>query len=182
MHVVVLADPDAVAKAAADRFVSVAETAVAERGRVVVVLAGGSTPRRLYALLASPGLRDAVAWDRTTILFGDERCVGPEDPDSNYGMARDTMLDHVPVPPEQVHRMVGEADPERSAEAYEKILRDLYPDDELPRFDLVLLGMGGDVLGDIQRERCFTHRRSSREDDHLAVLQEQTRVLTVRAL
>jgi len=144
MHVVVLSDPDAVAGAAAERFITAAETAVGERGRFVAALAGGSTPRRLYGLLASPGLRDAIAWDRTTILFGDERCVGPDDPDSNYRMARETLLDHVPVPGDQVHRMVGEDDPERAARSYEAILRELYPGESAPRFDLVLLGMGGD--------------------------------------
>jgi 6-phosphogluconolactonase len=144
MRVVVLPDPDAVAGAAAERFVSVAETAVAERGRFVAVLAGGSTPRRLYGLLASPGFRDAVPWDHATILFGDERCVGPDDPASNYRMAKETLLDHVPVPRDQVYRMAGEGDPEQAAATYEAILRDLYLGEKTPRFDLALLGMGGD--------------------------------------
>ncbi|MDX1387945.1 MAG: 6-phosphogluconolactonase [Acidobacteriota bacterium] len=144
MRIVALADADAVARAAADRVVSAAAGAVRERGRFVIVLSGGSTPRRLYALLASAELRDAVPWPATTVLFGDERCVGPTDPESNYRMARETLLDRVPVPDEQVHRMIGEIDPARSADAYEAVLRGLYPDAAAPPFDLVLLGVGAD--------------------------------------
>lgn len=144
MQIVALPDPDAVARVAADRVISAAAEATRDRGRFVIVLSGGSTPRRLYALLASAELRDAVPWRETTVLFGDERCVGPTDPESNYRMARETLLDRVPIPDDRVHRMIGEIDPARSADAYHAVLRALYPDATAPVFDLVLLGMGGD--------------------------------------
>ncbi|MDX1388549.1 MAG: 6-phosphogluconolactonase [Acidobacteriota bacterium] len=144
MQVVALADPDAVASAAAERVVSAAHEAVRDRGRFVIVLSGGSTPRRLYGLLASAPLGETVPWRETTVLFGDERCVGPNDPESNYRMVRETLLDHVPVPGDQVHRMIGEIAPAKSAATYEAILRALYPGAPRPVFDLVLLGMGSD--------------------------------------
>jgi 6-phosphogluconolactonase len=143
--VTVVDDPAAVARAAAERFVETAREAATGRGRFTVVLSGGSTPRRLYSLLATPDFRDRVDWEKTIILFGDERCVGPEDAESNYRMARETLLDHVPLSPVHVHRMFGEAgDPTTAAWVYEAVLRGLFPDESFPLFDLVLLGIGTD--------------------------------------
>ena len=80
---------------------------IAERGRFAVALSGGSTPGPLYALLAAPPLSEEIDWSRWHVFWGDERCVPPDHPDSNYGMAKRTLLDHVPIPPSQVHRMLG---------------------------------------------------------------------------
>ena len=110
-------------------------------------LAGGSTPRQLYELLASPAYRDRIDWQRVCIYFGDERCVPPEHTDSNYRMAREALLDHVPVLSQQVQRMEGEhPEPAQAARHYAEQLHAQLPKDEqgLPRFDLVLLGMGPD--------------------------------------
>jgi 6-phosphogluconolactonase len=143
--VVILPDPESVAREAAERFVSASAEAVAARGRFVTVLAGGSTPRALYGLLATPGFRERVAWDRIVVLFGDERSVGPDDPQSNYRMASDALLDHVPVGSDQIHRMGGEARALAEAAAvYAATVRGLYPGEAAPRLDLVLLGMGPD--------------------------------------
>jgi 6-phosphogluconolactonase len=130
------------AEAVAERLAA----AVASRGRGSLCLAGGSTPRRTYELLAAPPLRDAVPWAAVHVLFGDERCVPPGDADSNYRLAREALLDRVPVPP-QVHRIRGEeADAEGAATAYEAELLGavgVSPGHALA-IDVVLLGMGPD--------------------------------------
>ena len=140
-------DAEAVARAAAERFVAAARGAVARRRRFIVALSGGSTPRALYALLAAQPYHDQVDWSRVWVFWGDERTVPPTDPESNYRMARETLLYHVPVPATQVFRMRGEhADPEKAAALYEVDLRRAFAlaPGEMPRFDLILLGMGPD--------------------------------------
>lgn len=143
----VQADAAGVARAAADLFVETARQAVRDRGHFFVALSGGSTPRALYQLLAAAPLHDQVDWSRTSVFFGDERCVPPDDAESNYRMARDALLFHVPVPANQVFRMHGElADVATAAALYEMDLRRgfaLAPG-TLPRFDLLLLGLGPD--------------------------------------
>lgn len=136
--------PAALARAAADEWGARAASAVAEGGRFTVALAGGATPRALYALLADPAApyRDALPWARTQVFFGDERAVAPDHARSNYGVARDALLAHVPLPPENVHRIRGEDDPGAAAAAYERELHAFFGGE--PRFDLVLLGMGAD--------------------------------------
>jgi 6-phosphogluconolactonase len=145
-RLVVVEDEAALAREAARRVADAAAEAVAARGEVALALAGGRTPRALHALLAARPFRGRVPWQRARILFGDERCVGPEHPESNYRMARETLLDHVPVPPAQVERIRGEDPPEAAARAYEAALRGAVgaAPGELPRLDLVLLGLGAD--------------------------------------
>ena len=142
--IVVLPDADAVAAEAARRFVDCARQAHQHRGRFVVALSGGSTPRRLHGLLTRPPHVDEIDWARTTVLFGDERCVGPGDEESNYRMARETLFEHVPIPPGRIHRMLGEAEPASAATDYSHRLHTLFSADDGPRIDLVLLGMGPD--------------------------------------
>lgn len=115
--------------------------AIKERGRFSIALAGGSTPKALYELLASSA--DLYQWDKWHIFFSDERTVTPDDPDSNYHMARESLLSNVPIPENQIYRMEGELDPQAAAEKYTQRLTDVFGDD-LPRFDLILLGMGDD--------------------------------------
>lgn len=143
----VLDDASAVARAAAERFVAAAREAIAQRRRFFVALSGGSTPRALYSLLATRPYHDQVDWSRVWVFWGDERTVPPNDPESNYHMARETLLYHVPIPATQVFRMHGEhADPQKAAATYEVDMRRAFAlaPGELPRFDLVLLGMGPD--------------------------------------
>ena len=140
----VFSTPAALADHAAERFAQLAYAAVSERGRFSVALSGGSTPRALHAHLAAAPLREAVAWDRVHVFWGDERCVPPDHPDSNYRMARETLLDHVPIPATQVHRMPGELPPAEAAAAYEADLRRFFGGADWPGFDLVLLGLGDD--------------------------------------
>ncbi|ACG73647.1 6-phosphogluconolactonase [Anaeromyxobacter sp. K] len=139
------ADAADLARAAAEDVARRAEEAVAARGRFAVALAGGSTPRALYALLADPAApwRERVPWARTEIWFGDERCVPPDHPDSNYRTAREALLEHVHAA--AVHRIEGERPPAEAAAGYEAALRRAAePDGSPPRLDLVLLGLGAD--------------------------------------
>ena len=146
-EILVFDDPLSLAEAAAQAIVEVAREAVQTRGRFTVALAGGSTPRATYERLAQPPLRDRVPWDRTWVFFGDERGVGPQHPDSNFHMADAALLSKVAIPAEQVARIRGEADdPEAAASEYARRLAEVFESKrgELPRFDLILLGMGVD--------------------------------------
>ena len=148
-RLVVVGDADALAREAASEFARRAEGCVAERGRVTVTLSGGSTPRRLYAALADPAapFRDGIPWSRVHFFWGDERHVPPDDTASNYRMAREELLARVPVPTENVHRIEAERpDAADAADAYEReLVRFFAPaPGQVPRFDLVLLGMGRD--------------------------------------
>jgi 6-phosphogluconolactonase len=139
----ILPTPAAVAEAAADRIVAVARNAIRRRGVFDFTLAGGSTPRLVYPLLASSPRVDAVDWSRVEFLWGDERAVPPDHPESNYGVARELLLDHLPgLRPDAVHRMHVEG-PDRATAAadYERTIRRLLAP---PRLDLIWLGMGPD--------------------------------------
>jgi 6-phosphogluconolactonase len=145
--VLVAADRATLMNAAAEEVASRAAAAVAARGRFAVALAGGSTPRTLYALLADPAApyRERMPWAATHVFFGDERCVPPSDAASNYGMAWRALLSRVPVPHANVHRMRGELEPDEAARDYERELGQVFPPSAgLPRFDVILLGLGGD--------------------------------------
>lgn len=120
--------------------VHAAVVAVRERGRFIAALAGGRSPLAAYAHLASVS---GMPWARTHLFWGDERCVPPDHPDSNFGAAMGVLLSRVPIPPEQVHRIRGEAEPGGEARRYEEVLRRTLGGD-LPRLDLILLGLGED--------------------------------------
>jgi 6-phosphogluconolactonase len=145
----ILPDAGMLARAVADLVAAAAADATRARGRFTLVLAGGDTPRSAYSLLADGMYTGAVDWTRVHLLWGDERCVPPDDPRSNYRMARLALLTRVPIPPQQVHRIRGEGEPHAAAAAYETLLRGLLgaagPDGPPERGpDLVLLGMGPD--------------------------------------
>lgn len=142
--VLVFDTPEEVARAAAERFVKYANEAIAERGVFSVALAGGNTPRRVYELLASDPFKSLIKWSSVHVFFGDERCVPPDHPDSNYGMVYKTLISAIDIPASNVHRMLGEGNAEESAAAYEQELKSLFGEVSWPRFDLVLLGMGED--------------------------------------
>jgi 6-phosphogluconolactonase len=105
---------------AAEHLVRLSSEAVAKNGRFVIALSGGSTPRPLYGLLASERYMRLIEWSRVHLFWGDERCVPPDDPRSNYGKAREALLEAVPLPPGNIHRIRGEDDPEVAAAAYER--------------------------------------------------------------
>jgi 6-phosphogluconolactonase len=138
-------DPAALAEEAARRFVAAAQEASEVRGRFMVALSGGSTPKALFRLLAAPPYRDAIDWERVHLFWGDERPVPPDDEQSNYRMTRENLLTHIPIPAEQIHRIRAEdPDHEAAADGYAETLRETFglAKDELPRFDLIHLGLG----------------------------------------
>jgi 6-phosphogluconolactonase len=146
-EIVVIDDAAALAEAAGRAIVEAAQDAVKARGRFTVALAGGGTPRATYERLAAAPLRDRMPWSNTWAFFGDERGVPPDHADSNYRMASQAMLTKVPIPPAQVSRIRGEGDdPEAVATEYARRLAEVFETKrgELPRFDLILLGMGVD--------------------------------------
>ncbi|HEX4046956.1 MAG TPA: 6-phosphogluconolactonase [Elusimicrobiota bacterium] len=134
----IVADPKALAAAAAEDF---AKTAESSTGPFRVALSGGETPKALYMLLATAPYRDRISWSRLHMFFGDERCVPPDHPDSNDRMAREALLSKVPLPPENVHRIEGELEPAQAASRYDALLRREFPALP-PRFDLLYLGLG----------------------------------------
>jgi len=150
LKIVYYVEPDAAALArrAAEYFVETAERAVAARGQARIAISGGATPKAAFALLADheQPWRARMPWEMLDLWWVDERCVPPDNPDSNFKMTREALLDHVPVKPEQIHRMEGELEPVVAAARYESELRSSFrlKGAETPRFDVVGLGMGPD--------------------------------------
>lgn len=139
----VLPDAQSVARSAAELFAQSAVAAIEDRRRFNVALAGGSTPKAMYELLAAGTVGRDVHWPKVRVYFSDERCVPPDHADSNYRLANETLLEHVNVCSNCIHRIPAELAPEKAADEYERLLRDQF-DDPPDRFDLVLLGMGQD--------------------------------------
>src|SRR5271165_2736780 len=141
----VLENPEALARRAASW---ITDLAAASRGRFAISLSGGSTPRTLYQLLSESPYRDRLPWDRVHWFWGDERFVPWDHPDSNYRMAREAMLAHVPAPAQNIHGIPTAGDPAEAARAYERVLKSYYGaatlDPARPLFDVELLGLGPD--------------------------------------
>jgi 6-phosphogluconolactonase len=164
---------------AAEAVVAAGNAALAQRGRFVIALAGGSTPRGLYRCLSAPPLAARLDWSRAEIFFGDERTVGPDDPDSNYRMAREALLDPLGLSPAKVHRMLGERDPLTAATEYEQQVAacfDIATTDEPPEFDLILLGMGDDG----HTASLFPHTQALAERSRWVVANEVPQHATTR--
>jgi len=169
-------DSDELALKAARYFARLADQYCVGSGRFTVALSGGSTPRKMYSILAEEPFLDTVPWSSIYFFWGDERCVLPNHEDSNYRMAYDTLLSKVPVPPENIFRVPTELfDPERIAEEYSARLTQFFltgasrsataPLSTVPRFDLVLLGMGPDG----HTASLFPHTSALNEGARIAV-------------
>jgi len=141
-ELVVASDADDLAHRVAEHFIACATEAIDTCGSFAVALAGGSTPKAAYARLASDAMRDRIAWARVRFYFGDERCVPPDDEQSNFRMASRCLLEPLAIEADHVARMRGEDEPAVAAAAYAALLRERLG--TLPRFDLVMLGMGPD--------------------------------------
>ncbi|MFI5272646.1 MAG: 6-phosphogluconolactonase [Ktedonobacterales bacterium] len=167
LHLVLADTLAGVARDGAELLVRLARVAV-PTGRFSVALSGGNTPRALHALLATLPMREQVPGEIVQFFWGDDRCVTPDDPESNYRMARETLLDYIPINPSQVHRIATEmTDPAAAAALYAGELRrdfHLQPG-QLPRFDLIYLGMGGDG----HTASLFPHTAALGETDRLVV-------------
>ncbi len=171
LRIIYYVEPDAgaLARRAAQYFVEMAEEAVDARGRARIAISGGSTPKAAFALLGDRGQpwRGRMPWDKLELYWVDERCVPPDDPDSNYHMTREALLGEVPLSPDQIHRMEGELEPEEAAARYESELRNSFRLEgaELPRFDLIALGMGPDG----HTASLFPHTEALHERNRLVI-------------
>jgi 6-phosphogluconolactonase len=134
-------DLESLSQAAAETFVLQSRQASLICGRFAVALSGGATPHRLYELLANPPYRDHIHWNEVHVFWSDERCVPENDPRNNASMARQVLLDHVPIPEGNIHPIHCNASPQDAAEQYEQELRDFFSTQN-PNFHLVLLGLG----------------------------------------
>lgn len=146
-EIIVCKDQQEIFTKAAELFVELAASSIADHANFSVALSGGSTPKGMYALLASDAYRDRVDWSRVHLFWGDERSVAPDHENSNYRMANEAMISKLPIPAENVHRMVAEAaDIAAAAAEYEARVRNFFgvEGDGQPSFDLILLGMGDD--------------------------------------
>lgn len=155
MRIEQYSDLQQLSRSVASVIVQKAQERVSLRHIFSLMLSGGSTPRALYSMLAEPSFRDTIAWSQVHLFWGDERCVPPDHPDSNYAMAYSTLISKIPIPEENVHRIPAEIIPsEKAAADYEKSLRDFFAAhagsdsagyrNSYPVFDLILLGMGAD--------------------------------------
>jgi 6-phosphogluconolactonase len=163
----VFSTPADVAAAAAELFTSSIASAVKARGIARVAISGGTTPKAMFSLLASEPFVSRVAWDKLDLYWVDERCVPPDDAESNYRMTREALLSKVPLPADRIHRMEGELEPEVAAARYEAAIRNGFKLEgaETPTFDLVLLGMGDDG----HTASLFPHTEALNEMSHIVV-------------
>ena len=162
-------DSAALARRAVEYFVEMAGEAVEAQGRAHIAISGGSTPKAAFELLADPNQpwRQRMPWEMLDLYWVDERCVPPDDAESNYRMTREALLDHVPLKPDQIHRIEGELEPEAAAVRYEVELRSSFHLDGAgsPRFDLVALGLGSDG----HTASLFPHSQAIHETNRLVV-------------
>jgi len=146
--ITVYPDSESLISGSADFIAELAAKAISERGRFTLALSGGNTPKPIYARLATAGYADRLDWSKVHIFFGDERCVPPDDPSSNYHMVRTALFDQVPLPAANIYRIMGEDEPEQAAVDYAGVLQRTFGGDAEvggpppEGFDLILLGMG----------------------------------------
>lgn len=145
---------------AVHHFLSLAKTAIHNKGAFFVALSGGSTPKKIYQQFLLPKNYDAIDWSLVHLFWSDERSVPPDHPDSNYKMAMDAAFSQLPIPKGQIHRMHAEKDIEKNALAYESLIKKIgYP------LDLIMLGMGEDG----HTASLFPHTKALTVNDHLVV-------------
>jgi 6-phosphogluconolactonase len=166
MYIAVYPDLDAISAKAAQYVMRVASEAIVTRGRFTLALSGGNTPRKLYGLLGSEPYLSQVDWNLVEIFWSDERCVPPDDVESNYRMAHETLLSHISTPAAQVHRMpADQPDRDAAALAYTQEMQRTFGTDGIPSFDLIQLGMGPEG----HTASLFPHQPSLRESQRLVM-------------
>jgi len=172
-------DLETLNQSAAEMFIRIGSEAIRERGRFTVSLAGGSTPESLYKLLASEKFKDKIDWEKVFFFFGDERNVSPNDEKSNFRMANESILRALQISDENIFRWQTELQtPETIAEKYEKTIRAFFnlSENEFPRFDLILLGMGDDG----HTASLFPFTEALSENKKIAATNEVEKLATVR--
>ena len=166
MHIAIYPDTDILSSEAAQYIVRLANQSIVTHGRFTLALSGGSTPKKLYALLGSEPYRSQIDWTLVEIFWSDERCVPPDDAESNYRMAHEVLLSKVPIPASQVHRMPGEQpDRDAAAQVYTTDIQRAFGTDGIPGFDLIQLGMGPDG----HTASLFPHQASLHEQQRLVI-------------
>lgn len=166
MQIAIYPDSDTLSREAAGYVVRMIQQAIGTRGHCMLALAGGSTPQKLYGLLASKPYRDQIDWPVVEIFWSDERCVPPESDESNYAMARESLLNHVPIPASHVHRMPADlADRDAASQAYTVEMQRVFGRRDVPIFDLIQLGMGPEG----HTASLFPHQDSLHEQHRLVM-------------
>ena len=166
MNIAIYPDLDTISQQAAAYVARIAREAIVTRGRFTIALSGGGTPRKLYSLLATGPYSSQIDWKLVDIFWSDERCVPPDDPESNYYMAQEAMLQHLSIPVAQVHRMPADR-PDRDAAslAYTRDMQQVFGTNRVPDFDLIQLGMGPEG----HTASLFPHQPSLHETQRLVM-------------
>ncbi len=166
MHIAIYPDIDTLSQQAAQYVVRIANESIAARGRFMIALSGGTTPRKLYSLLGSEPYGSQIDWKLVHIFWGDERCVPPDNPDSNFFMAQEVLLSKIPIPAFQVHRMPSDQ-PDRDVASQEYFLemQRAFSTQGIPAFDLIQLGMGPEG----HTASLFPHQASLKENQRLVM-------------
>ena len=143
-EILVFSSPEELAEAVAKEFQKAAAAADGSGKIFSVALSGGTTPKLLFDRLASPEIAETIPWEAAHLFWGDERCVPPGHPESNYGMTRQALLGKIAIPEENIHRIHGEAEPEKEIQRYSEEIRETLGTEGVPRFDWIILGLGAD--------------------------------------
>jgi 6-phosphogluconolactonase len=166
MDVVIFSAVDKLSHAAAKYIVQVAHDSIAAHGNFTLALSGGSTPKKLYAMLADEPYRSQIDWTHVEIFWSDERCVPADDPESNYHMAQEVMLSKLPIAASQVHRVpADEPDHDAASQAYIEEMQHVFNTNGIPAFDLIQLGMGPEA----HTASLFPHQASLHERQRLVM-------------
>src|SRR6266568_1755880 len=166
MHIAIYPDIQTLSTEAAQFIVRLANEAIVSHGRFTIALSGGSTPKATYSLLGSEPYRSQVDWTRVEIFWSDERCVPPDDKESNYAMAQQVLLSKIAIPASQVHRMpANQADRNAASETYTLEMQRTFSTNGIPAFDLIQLGMGPEG----HTTSLFPHQASLHEQRRLVM-------------
>ncbi len=166
MHIAIYPDIDTLSQQAAQYVVCIASESIASRGRFMIALSGGTTPRKLYSLLGSEPYISQIDWELVHIFWGDERCVPPDNSDSNYFTAQEVLLNRIPIHKFQVHRMpADQPDRDAASQAYTAEIQRTFGTQGIPVFDLIQLGMGPEG----HTASLFPHQASLHETQRLVM-------------
>ncbi len=166
MHIAIYPDIQTLNTEAAQFIVRLANEAIVSHGRFTIALSGGSTPKATYTLLGSEPYRSQIDWTRVEIFWSDERCVPPDDKESNYALAQQVLLSKIPIPTTQIHRMPADSpDLDAASQAYEREMQRTFSTDGIPNLDLIQLGMGPEA----HTTSLFPHQASLHEQQRLVI-------------